>query len=256
MKRVVVKIGTNILTTPDKKLDLNNLRSLVSQLGQLITEKQCEFVVVTSGAVTCGAERLALTPVTIPDKQASASVGQFLLMREYAGFFNQFGIEVGQILLTRDAIENENRRLNIQNTMHTLLSFGTVPIINENDSVSTDEIQFGDNDNLSSRVAVLAKADLLIILTDTDGLFTSNPKTNPSATLIETVSEVDEHVIARADGITSDRSKGGMLTKVQAAQYATLNGIETVVAFGRRPHIISDIVSGKSVGTRFLSREV
>jgi len=255
MKRIVIKIGTNILTTPDKKLDLNNLRSLVYQLGELIRQKQCECVVVTSGSITCGAEKLSLVPETIPQKQASASVGQFLLMREYATFFNQFGIQVGQILLTRDAIDNDDRRLNIQNTMQTLLSFGTVPIINENDSVSTEEIQFGDNDTLSSRVAVLAKADLLIILTDTEGLYTKNPKTDPSATLIETVPVVDDTVISRADSVTSDRSRGGMLSKVLAAQYATQNGIETVIAFGRRPNIISDIISGKALGTRFFAKE-
>lgn len=255
MKRVVIKIGTNILTTSDRKLDLNNLRNLVCQIGHLIRNKQCECIIVTSGSITCGSEVLSLHPETIQQKQASASVGQFLLMREYATFFSQFGIQVGQILLTRDAIENEDRRLNVQNTIQTLLSLGIVPIINENDSVSTEEIQFGDNDNLSSRVAVLAKADLLVILTDTEGLFTKNPKIDPNATLIEKVTEVDEDVISRADSATSDRSKGGMLTKVLAAQFATENGIETRIAFGRKPNVISDILDGKPVGTQFLGKE-
>lgn len=255
MKRLVIKIGTNILTTPDRKLDLNNLRNLVCQIGYLVRDKRCECIIVTSGSITCGSEVLALKPETIPQKQASASVGQFLLMREYATFFSQFGIQVGQILLTRDAIDHDSRRHNIENTIQTLLGLGIVPIINENDSVSTDEIQFGDNDNLSSRVAVLANADLLIILTDTEGLFTKNPKIDPQATLIEQVSVIDDSVISLTDSATSDRSKGGMLTKVLAAKYATEHGIETRVAYGRKSDVILDILDGKTVGTQFLAKE-
>jgi glutamate 5-kinase len=255
MKRITIKVGTNILTTEDGKLDLNQLRSLATQIATLKEQYNSEVVLVSSGSITCGSERLDIKANTIPEKQASAAVGQFLLMKEYDTYFSQQNTQVAQILLTRDGLEDAERRRNVTNTLSTLLSQGAVPIINENDSVSTAEIEFGDNDELSSHVAVLTESDLFIMLTDTQGLYNKNPKQHDDAVLIEHVPSITDEIIAMTDAETGDRSKGGMLSKVKAARRATEAGIPAVIAHGRTENIIIDIASGKHRGTRFEAKE-
>lgn len=255
MKRITIKVGTNILTTHDRKLDVNQVSSIATQISKIRRLYNVEVVLVSSGSITCGSERLNIEATTIPEKQASAAVGQFLLMKEYDTYFSEHTTQVAQILLTQDGLEHTERRQNVHNTLSTLLSQGVVPIINENDSVATAEIEFGDNDSLSSQVAELTESDLFIMLTDTDGLFDKNPKHFPDARLIEHVPSITEDIVQMADAETGDRSKGGMLSKVRAAERATQAGIKTVIANGRVPNIIVDIVSGIPSGTRFDAKE-
>ena len=252
MKRIVIKIGTNILTTEQGNLDLNTMRELSFQIATLSAQKNIECILVSSGSITCGSEHLQLSPSTIPEKQAAASVGQFLLMKEYAAFFSEKGTKVGQILLTKDGLHHIHRRHHVLNTIEMLLFHGVVPIINENDSVSVDEIQFGDNDELSSDVAILVKADLYIILSDIDGLYSSNPKIDANATLVSTVDTITDDILSMADTTAStDRSKGGMKSKLMATKRAVDNRIPTVIANGRKANVIYDIIEEKSVGTQF-----
>jgi len=248
----VIKIGTNTLTTEQGSLDLNNLRHLVTQLAAAYHENKFQFLVVTSGAITCGAEVLHTLPKTIPDKQAAASVGQILLMSEYGRFFGQFGIRVGQILLTKDCIEDSIKRKNTQNTIFNLLKHGVVPVINENDSVATDEIgpKFGDNDELSCYVAQLVEAEQLVLLTDTDGVFTHNPKTHKEAVLIPELKGVSQALLDSVEDIQNGRSRGGMTSKLNAAKRASESGIEVVIANGRTDEVLRTIFSGKPIGTR------
>lgn len=250
--RAVIKIGTNLLATPEGKLDLNNLRSLVVQICDLIQSENMEVAVVTSGAITCGSEWMDLKCETIPEKQAAAAVGQILLMKEYAGFFGMKGFSVGQLLLTRDGLENPILHKNASNTLLTLFKQGVVPIINENDSVSTEEIgpKFGDNDELSCGVAKLIKADWLILLTDIDGLFTGNPKKDIQVKRIARIKKVDDSVLALVQDEKNSRSRGGMKSKLNAAKEAAESGIDVCIANGRTPHIISSIFSNEKVGTR------
>lgn len=255
MKRITIKVGTNILTTQDGKLDVNQVRSIASQISAIKKSHHIEVVLVSSGSITCGSERLDLTATTIPEKQASAAVGQFLLMKEYDTYFSQHHTQVAQILLTQDGLDDAERRQNAHNTLSTLLEQGVVPIINENDSVATAEIEFGDNDSLSSQVAVLTESDMFIMLTDTDGLFNKNPKQFDDAVLIEHVPEITTEIINMTDAETGGRSKGGMLSKVKAASRATDAGINTVIANGRTENIIIDILSGVHKGTRFDAKE-
>ncbi len=248
-KRIIVKIGTNILTTEKGQLDLNNLRNLVTQICNIQSQKKTEFIVVTSGSITCGAEKLDIKPSTIPEKQATAAVGQLLLLQEYRTFFEQHGIQIAQILLTQHAFTEAVATKNITNTLETLLKKNVIPIINENDTVATDEIKFGDNDELSSKVAVLMKVDHLILLTDTDGLYTDNPKTNKKARLIHTVEDRSQKLMDLVNDSPDGRSRGGMKSKLQAALHTTEHGIDVTIANGRETHIIRDILGGKAIGT-------
>ena len=249
LKKIVIKIGTNILTTPEGSLDLNNLRSLVDQISRLQEKHRC--LIVTSAAITCGSEKLKLQPQTLPEKQAAAAVGQPLLMMEYERFFSHHGHIIGQILFTKDVLDHPQRMHAAHDTINTLIEKSAIPIFNENDSISVDEIKFGDNDELSSLIALLAKADLYIILTDIDGLYTKNPKQHTDATQIFEVHNLDDQYLAMASGPLSTRSKGGMISKLKAAQLATENGITTVIANGRKAGILEDILEGKKIGTLF-----
>ncbi|MFH1429034.1 MAG: glutamate 5-kinase [Candidatus Margulisiibacteriota bacterium] len=251
---IVIKIGSNILTTPDNKLDLNNLRNLCNQIEKLRAVGK-QVIVVTSGAIVCGSERLAIQASSIPEKQAAAAVGQSILVNEYNNFLEPHKIAVAQILLTKDGLDHEVRSQNARNTIMTLLKLGTVPIINENDTVAIDEIKFGDNDMLSARVARLINASNLIILTDTEGLHTANPRTNIDAKLIPEVKKIDQSIEVLASSKGSSKGVGGMVTKIAAAKMATEAGIETIIASGRADNVLVRLLLDKeSIGTRFLAQ--
>ena len=242
MDKQLVKIGTNLLTTPEGKLDLNNLRSLVHQICDVIQLGKIQVMVVTSGAITCGSEHMGVVPASIPERQAAHAVGQSLLMREYTTFFGQRGIRVAQILLTRDVFENSERRDNVRNTTMTLLDRGIVPIFNENDCVSVDEIgmKFGDNDRLSLLVATLLDVKRLVLLTDVDGVYDHNPKTNSKARLLPVLPVVTDAILAGVEDISSTRSRGGMRSKLMVAKAGSEAGIDVVIANGRSGSVLTE----------------
>ena len=216
-----------------------------------------EIVLVSSGAIGMGVGKLSLTqrPTDIPTKQAAAAVGQCELMYTYDKLFSEYRHTVAQILLTGSDLDHEDRKQNIENTLTRLLELGVLPIINENDTVTTDEIIIGDNDTLSAIVSVLVKADLLVLLSDIDGLYTADPHQREDAKLIETVEAITPEIIALGGGCGSSLGTGGMATKLHAAQIATSAGTDMVIANGSRPQLLYDIAAGKSVGTRFLGRK-
>ena len=196
---------------------------------------------------------LAERPHTTEEKQALAAVGQSELMRIYEHFFSMFGHTVAQILVTRDIMENPTARQNAENTFRTLLKMGCIPIVNENDSVSFEEIEFGDNDTLSAYVSVLCHSDSLIILSDIDGLYDADPHKNPDAKLISTVARLDEKIMSYAGGAGSNRGTGGLITKLHAAEIVTSHGIPMFIVNGHNPEILYDLFEGKHVGTYFMS---
>ena len=248
---IVVKIGSNILTTADNKLDLNNLRNLCNQIEEL-RKTGIKVVIVTSGAIVCGSERLQIKAVTIPEKQAAAAVGQSLLVNEYNNFFESHGVPVAQILLTKDSITDDIRRQNARNTLDTILRLGAIPIINENDTVSVEEIKFGDNDMLSASVAVLIEADQLIILSDIDGLHTANPRLHNDTKLIPIVEHIDASIDSLASEVGSGKGVGGMVSKINSAKYATMNNIETRLANGRENRVLIRLcLENERLGTVF-----
>ncbi len=252
-KRVIIKIGTNVLTTSEGKLDLNNLRSLVTDIATAISIDQREIILVSSGAITCGSGELNFIPKTIPEKQALAAIGQNLLMHEYQIFFGHYGLKIGQVLLTKDGFRKKILRKNTINTLNKLLEYKVVPIINENDAVATDEIKhhrFGDNDELSGLVASLIGADLLIILTDIDGLFNCNPKKYASAELIKKLEKIDDQVFELIEDLPSCRNRGGMCSKIQAAKKVSESGITCIIANGKKEGVLKKIFSGEEEGTR------
>ena len=251
-KRLVVKVGTSTLTHASGHLNLRRIDELVKVLSDL-KNAGIEILLVSSGAVGVGVGELGLRerPTDLGGKQAAAAVGQCALMYMYDKEFAEYGHVTAQVLLTRDGVEDSQRRQNIINTLETLLQYKALPIINENDTVSTEEIEFGDNDTLSALVAVLAKADGLILLTDIDGLYTADPRKDPDAKLIERVTVIDDELLARAGGAGSTRGTGGMLTKLHAAQIATEAGIPTIVMNGSSPARLYDVIEGKPCGTIF-----
>jgi glutamate 5-kinase len=248
---VIVKIGTNLLTTEKGNLDLNNLRNLVEQISKIHQSGEVQFLIVTSGGITCGSEQLKMEPASIPEKQAAAAVGQILLMKEYATFFGNQGIIVAQLLLTKDGMEDSTRCNHAKDTIFTLLKQNIIPIINENDVVATNEIgfAFGDNDELSSVLARTVKASRLILLTDTDGIQDRDPVTHALSHRIAEIETVDETILNLAHDSTNHRSRGGMKSKIIAAKAAAEAGISVFIADGRKPLIIQDILAGKPVGT-------
>lgn len=255
-KRVVVKVGTSTLTYETGKLNLNRMELLVRQLTDLHNQGR-EVVLVTSGAVGIGAGKLGLKerPGTILQRQALAAVGQGLLMQVYEKLFSEYGQTVAQILLTRSDISDRKRYLNARNTILALLKYQVVPIINENDTVATEELKIGQNDALSALVAGLIEADLLIILSDVDGLYTADPKKDPTAKLIPLVKEITPEIISMAGGAGSVFGTGGMTTKLEAAKMATAAGSSMVLMNGAEPSRIQQIFSGQPVGTVFLSSQ-
>jgi len=253
VRRLVVKIGSRVITTSDNDLDLDRISSLAAEIERLRRDDR-EVIVVTSGAVAAGRCELGLSerPRTIPQKQAAAAVGQPRLMRAYEEALGRFGIKSAQILLTRDDLADRQRFLNARATLDTLLACGIVPIINENDTVVVEEIKFGDNDNLSALVTNLIEANLLIILTDIDGFFDADPRVNADARLVPLVRSITREVEQAAGGSGSSAGTGGMATKLAAAKKAGRYGVPTIVANGRRDAILSDLMAGCELGTLFL----
>lgn len=254
-KTIVVKLGTSILTGGTRRLDRAHMVELVRQLAALHRQGN-RIVVVTSGAIAAGRELLghpSLAP-TMPNKQMLAAVGQSHLIQIWQSLFAIYDLHVGQILLTRADLEDRERYLNARDTLNTLIDHRIIPVINENDAVATAEIKVGDNDNLSARAAILADADLLILLTDQQGLFTADPRSNPDATLIEQVAVIDDELRALAGDSVSGLGTGGMATKLQAADIATRAGIEVVIATGKQPELLGRIAKGEQVGTRFIAQ--
>jgi glutamate 5-kinase len=254
-KRIVVKVGTSTLTHSTGKLNLQGIEKLVRELSDLANQGR-QILLVTSGAVVAGMDRLGLKekPKTIPEKQAAAAVGQGILMHTYEKLFGEYGQVVAQVLLTREDSVNRSRYANSRNTLMTLLSMGVVPVINENDAVAIDELKIGDNDTLSAMVASIVEADLLIILSDIEGLYTANPQTDPAATLIPEVADITPAIEALAGGPGTDKGTGGMYTKIQAAKIAVNTGVVMVIASGARGGVVREILSGAPVGTIFLPK--
>ena len=254
--RIVVKVGTSTLAHPTGRLNIQRVVMLVKVLSDLKNAGH-EMVLVSSGAIGMGGGMLMLPgkPSDMPTKQAAAAVGQCELMYTYDKLFGEYNHTVAQILLTGDDIEDEKRRTNCENTLKRLIELGTFPIINENDTVSTAQIEIGDNDTLSAIVAKSIQADLVILLTDIDGLFTADPHKNPNGKLIPVVEEITEDILKLAGGAGSKQGTGGMATKLQAAQMATAAGCDMVIANGGKPQILYNIVAGEAVGTRFIGKK-
>lgn len=252
VKRVVVKIGSGVIST-DEGLDGQHLASISEDLCALL-DRGLEVILVSSGAVAAGKGQLGILgrPQTIPQKQAAAAIGQTRIIREYKETFTAHGYNVAQVLLTRDDLSNRRRYLNARNTMTTLLEYGVTPVVNENDTVVVEEIRFGDNDNLSALVTSLVEADMLIILSDVDGFYDSNPAENPAAVLIPVVERVTPTIEAMGGSTRGSLGTGGMATKLKAAKKAALSGVGTLIVNGRTPHILKQVFDGDDVGSYFL----
>jgi len=255
-KRVVIKIGTNTLAK-DGGIDTAYFRGIAAQIKTLLAGGR-HAVIVTSGAIGMGAGQLHLAgkPTEMKMRQACAAIGQPLLMQEYRKAFTQDGIQVAQVLLTAEVLSNRKTYLNLRNAIETLLDLGVVPILNENDSISTAEIgtAFGDNDRLSALVASKIDADLLIMLTDIDALYDQNPQAHPDAKPIPVVFEITEEIVRNAGGQGSVHSTGGMKTKIEAARIAANAGCRIVLAHGREKEVITRIMAGEPIGTIFMPR--
>jgi len=253
-ERIVLKIGTSSLSYPNGKLNYPRLEKLAMVISDIMNREK-EVVLVSSGAVAVGAGRLKMQepPEALVPRQALAAIGQAELIRIYQKSFDNYNQLVAQVLLTRDGLEDEERRNNARNTLNELMGMKIIPIINENDTVSTAEIQFGDNDNLSARVAVLLEAGLLIILSDIDGLCSEDPKNNHSAEIISVVTEFTEEIEKLAASSNSAFSRGGMSTKLQAAKYCMNNGVDMAIINGNDPGNILSVISGQDIGTLFVS---
>lgn len=255
-KRVVVKVGTSTITYPESgRLNLKRIEKMAWVLSDLVNEGK-EVVLVSSGAIGVGSIRLNFTerPKETRKKQAAASVGQAVLMQIYQNFFNQYNHSIAQILMTKDDVNIEKRRFNIENTFETLFEMGVIPIVNANDTISTEEIEFSDNDRLSAIVAEITKADLLIILTDIDALYDSDPRVNPNAKRVAVVESITDDIMAMAGTNGSKYSVGGMVTKLEAGKICVDNNIHMVVANGEDPKIIGQIIDGEDIGTFFVGK--
>ena len=253
--RVVVKVGTSTLTHATGQLNLRRIEALSKTLSDL-KNTGMQVVLVSSGAVSAGVAKIGLghRPATLEEKQAMASIGQSELMKLYDRFFSDYGHKVAQILMTRDVVDNVVRRTAAENTFNTLLEMGCIPIVNENDAVSTDELtKFGGNDILSAHVANLCGADILINLSDIDGLYDSDPRKNPDAKFIERVEDIDA-ILGFAGGAGTDRGTGGMEAKLTAAKMVTENGIPMFIMNGSDPEILYRLLDGEHVGTYFTAK--
>jgi glutamate 5-kinase len=254
-KRIVIKLGTSTLTSGTRNISLPGLLELVKQVSSLHLNGS-QIILVSSGAIAAGREALNQPALGkhIPAKQMLAAVGQSRLMEIYNKLFQMYDIPVGQVLLTREDLLNRRRYLNARNTLEALLTYHVIPVINENDTVATEEIRFGDNDNLSALVASLVEADLLVLLTDQDGFYTGDPKQSSSVNLVSKVTgpEIPPEIWAAAGKSSSSLGTGGMVTKLHAADLARRSGITVVIANGRHPENLPAIAEGESVGSWFL----
>ena len=254
--RIVVKVGTSTLAHPTGRLNIRHVEELVKVLSDLKNAGH-EVVLVSSGAIGMGVGKLNLPgkPSDMPTKQAAAAVGQCELMYTYDKLFAQYNHTVAQILLTGEDIDHADRRQNFENTIYRLLELGALPVINENDTVATAEIKVGDNDTLGGIVACTVKADLLVLLSDIEGLYTADPRKDPNATLIPVVEAVTADIEALGGGVGSGLGTGGMATKLRAAKTVTAAGCDMIITNGENPAALYDIVQGKAVGTRFLGKK-
>lgn len=252
-KRIVIKVGTSSLTHPETgHVDLIKMEKLVREISDLHNQGK-EVILVSSGAIAVGRKTIGMKerPSRLDVKQACASIGQARLMMIYQKLFMEYSQIASQILMTKNTFVNGENRINARNTFEMLLSMGAIPIVNENDTISTYEIQFGDNDTLSAIVSALVHADLLILLSDIDGLFTDDPNQNPDAKFIEYVEHVDSHLEKMAKGSSSDVGTGGMATKLNAARLATSAGADMIIANGEDMGVIHRILAGAPIGTLF-----
>ena len=254
--RIVVKVGTSTLAHSTGRMNIRHVEDLVKVLSDLKNAGH-EMILVSSGAIGMGVGKLNLPgkPSDMPTKQAAAAVGQCELMYTYDRLFLQYNHTVAQILLTGEDVEHTERRENFENTMERLLELGSLPIINENDTVATAEIKVGDNDTLGAIVARCVKADLLVLLSDIEGLYTADPRKDPSAKLIPVVEEVTPEIEALAGGVGSGLATGGMATKLRAAKMVAEVGCDMIITNGEHPEVLYDIAEGKAVGTRFIGKK-
>lgn len=254
--RIVVKVGTSTLAHATGRMNIRHVEDLVKVLSDLKNAGH-EVILVSSGAIGMGVGKLNLPgkPSDMPSKQAAAAVGQCELMYTYDRLFLQYNHTVAQILLTGEDVDHAERRQNFENTLERLLELGALPIINENDTIATAEIKVGDNDTLGAIVACCVKADLLVLLSDIEGLYTADPRKNPEAKLIPVVEEVTPEIEALAGGVGSSLGTGGMATKLRAAKMVTAQGCDMVITNGEHPERLYDIAQGKDVGTRFVAHK-
>lgn len=255
-KRIVIKVGTSTITYANGKRNFSQIDRLAREISDLQNQGK-EMILVTSGAVAVGVDRMGLPgkPKTIPGKQAAAAVGQGVLMHTYEKFFADYGQIVAQVLITKTEAIDRHRYTNTRNTFMELMRQRVIPIVNENDVVALDELKIGDNDNMSALVAGIVDADLVIILSDVDGLYTANPQTHLDAVIVPEVTEITPEIEASAGGVGSARGTGGMATKIQAAKAATSSGIHLVIASGTEKNAITRVLQGEELGTLFVSRE-
>jgi len=252
IKKMVIKIGSSSLTLETGGLDRANIEKFVNEVSSL-AKRGIEVIIVTSGAIAAGLEDLNISkkPQEITLLQAAASIGQVELMKLYGDLFSKNGLKIGQILLTQEDTTRREQYLNIRNTIRNLIDLGVIPLINENDSAAVDEIKFGDNDELAALVSVLAEADVLVILTDIEGMYDKNPRTSRDAKLISYIDRIDKNIESAAGGIGSTYGIGGMESKIKAAKICSFSGIKTIIANSRRINVLDEILSGKNVGTFF-----
>lgn len=252
-KRIVVKIGSSSITHPETgALNLTKLEILVRELCDLKNTGK-DVILVSSGAIAVGRQAVGFhhRPRNLAEKQACAAIGQAQLMMIYQKLFSEYGHRAAQILMTKNTMLDDLNRMNAHNTFEELLQMGSIPIVNENDTVSTYEIQFGDNDTLSAIVTALIDADLLILLSDIDGLYTDDPHKNPDARFIDYVDHLDDHLMEMGKGSSSDVGTGGMSTKLSAARIATASGADMIIANGEDFHILHKLIHGEPLGTMF-----
>jgi glutamate 5-kinase len=255
-KRIVIKVGTSTLTYDGGALNFRRIEALVRTISDFKNAGH-EVVLVSSGAVAAGFSKLALKdyPDTLEGKQACAAVGQSQLMKIYESFFSTYGYTVAQILMTKDVVDDAHRLELVRNTFTTLIEMGCIPIVNENDSVSCDGIKFGGNDTLSAYVAIASRADLIINLSDINGLYDKDPRKFDDAMLIDRVDVINDEIKAYAGGAGSKRGTGGMITKINAAEIASNAGIPMLIINGEDPFVLYDILDGKHIGTYFAANK-
>lgn len=249
---MIIKIGSSSLTTEKGRLDKTNIKKFVNEVSLLI-KKGIEIIIVTSGAIAAGLESLKISekPDDLALLQAAASIGQVELMSLYSDLFSKNNIKIGQILLTHEDTTRREQYLNIKNTIRNLINLKVIPVINENDSVALDEIKFGDNDRLAAMVAVLAEADILVILTDIEGMYDRDPRIYGDARLLSFIDSIDKDIEDAAGGIGSTYGIGGMQSKVKAAKICSFSGIGTIIACSRVENVLDKIISGENTGTFF-----